>query len=219
MASCLLGNGRERKGTMFLRSDEMHYGRAVLTSKWHQAREAEPKDYDMNKADVRDLRKSTYKQIGTISDSLPDSTYTDHFTAKTLPPRQNGEAEKKTDHQIEKELGRSLHATVVMPVHSSAKYPHHYLTTHLDDYRPYGSYTSNIEALRRQKEEEDKARDAVNSAAVRRCLSQFADTTGPRRAGRNTWQDESGVYANSALKFSCHHYAPTYTLMPGGVKP
>ena len=29
------GVGRERKGTMFFRSDEMNYGRAVLNSNWY----------------------------------------------------------------------------------------------------------------------------------------------------------------------------------------
>lgn len=57
------------------------------------------------------------------------------------------------------------------------------------------------------------------SAAVKRCLSQFSDTTGHRRLGRNTWQDESGVYANGLLKSACPYYSRTYTLMPGGVRP
>jgi len=34
MASAIIGGGRERKGTMFLRSNEMNYGRAVLNSNW-----------------------------------------------------------------------------------------------------------------------------------------------------------------------------------------
>lgn len=38
------------------------------------------------------------------------------------------------------------------------------------------------------------------SAAYRRCISQFSDPDGSKRPGRNTWQDESGVYANSHLK-------------------
>lgn len=55
--------------------------------------------------------------------------------------------------------------------------------------------------------------------AVKRCLSQFTDTAGHRRSGRNTWQDESGVYANGLLKSACPYYSRTYTLMPGGVRP
>lgn len=31
----------------------------------------------------------------------------------------------------------------------------------------------------------------------RKCISQFSDADSYRREGRNTWLDESGVYANS----------------------
>jgi hypothetical protein len=54
----------ERKGSLTLRSDHMTYGRATLNSNWHQAREAEPKDYDIG-ADVnaRNLHKATYDRL------------------------------------------------------------------------------------------------------------------------------------------------------------
>ena len=38
------------------------------------------------------------------------------------------------------------------------------------------------------------------SAAYRKCHSQFTDTADYRRPGRNTWQDESGVYSNTHYK-------------------
>lgn len=38
--------------------------------------------------------------------------------------------------------------------------------------------------------------------ANKKCHSQFTDTVDYRRPGRNTWQDESGVYANSMFKLS-----------------
>lgn len=38
------------------------------------------------------------------------------------------------------------------------------------------------------------------SAAYRKCHSQFTDTSDYRRPGRNTWQDESGLYANTHYK-------------------
>ena len=42
----------------------------------HQAREAEPKNYDISNNAVRDLCKATYKRIGNVTDgSLPDTTY------------------------------------------------------------------------------------------------------------------------------------------------
>ena len=37
------------------------------------------------------------------------------------------------------------------------------------------------------------------SAAWRKCHSQFTDVDDYRRHGLNTWHDESGVYANSAI--------------------
>lgn len=208
---------------MFLRSDEMNYGRAVLNSNWHQAREAEPKDYDLSKAPVRDLRQSSYKQLGTVSNTLPNSTYVDGFTEKFEELRKANEQfpMKKTDRQVEKEMGRSLHARVFMPEHDTTKYPHHYVSTHIADYRAFnsGDSTDSLEMRMRKQREEEEATEAVDNVAVRRCISQFSDTTNHRRSGRNTWQDESGKYANSALKSASRHYAPTYTLMPGGVKP
>merc|ERR1712224_749988 len=71
----------EQKGSLFLRSDHMDYGRATLVSNWHQAREAEHKDnkvfnnnteqYD---AKTRNVQKSTYNRILNITDGkLPIS--------------------------------------------------------------------------------------------------------------------------------------------------
>lgn len=36
----------------------------------NQAREAEPKDYDINKAPMRDLGKATYHRIGNVTDGV-----------------------------------------------------------------------------------------------------------------------------------------------------
>ena len=41
---------------------------------------------------------------------------------------------------------------------------------------------------------------ADKSLALKKCHSQFTDTADYRRPGRNTWQDESGLYANSHFK-------------------
>ena len=42
----------------------------------HQAREAEPRDYDMNRNEQRDLCTATYERIGNVTDgSLPKTTY------------------------------------------------------------------------------------------------------------------------------------------------
>ena len=36
----------------------------------HQARESEPKDYDLSKHDERDLCKATYDRIGDVTDGV-----------------------------------------------------------------------------------------------------------------------------------------------------
>ena len=36
----------------------------------HQAREAEPKEYDINRSHERDLCKATYKRIGNVTDGV-----------------------------------------------------------------------------------------------------------------------------------------------------
>ena len=36
----------------------------------HQAREAEPKEYDINRAPERDLCKATYERIGNVTDGV-----------------------------------------------------------------------------------------------------------------------------------------------------
>ena len=36
----------------------------------HQAREAEPKDYNLNRNDTRDLSKATYSRIGNVTDGV-----------------------------------------------------------------------------------------------------------------------------------------------------
>jgi len=50
------------------------------------------------------------------------------------------------------------------------------------------------------------------SAAYRKTLSQFTDTSDYRRPGRNTWQDESGIYSNTHYKREV--FKPTETIPP-----
>ncbi|XP_064410687.1 cilia- and flagella-associated protein 95 [Latimeria chalumnae] len=39
------------------------------------------------------------------------------------------------------------------------------------------------------------------SAAYKKCYSQFTDICTSRKSGINTWQDESGIYPNSEIKW------------------
>lgn len=192
----------ERKGSLFLRSDHMNYGRATLNSNWHQAREAEPKDYDLNQHDERDLGKATYKRIGNVTDgNLPKTTYQE-FADQTKLKKDFTEREVRKpmvnldtlDHvDLEREIGAPKHGYgSVLPRHNP-DYNKHYLdSTHRSDFKPPNpNYVPVPEC---PPDFEDK------SAAYRKCHSQFTDTADYRRPGRNTWQDESGIYVNSHYK-------------------
>ena len=45
---------------------------------------------------------------------------------------------------------------------------------------------------------EEKEKDVTD--AYRKCHSQFTDVDDYRRHGRNTWHNETGLYANSDMK-------------------
>ena len=73
----------ERKGSLYLRSDCMHYSPKTLISDWHAEREAEPKDYNFYatfKTPAKDrkvhnmLHQATYKRIGNEKNRLPVRT-------------------------------------------------------------------------------------------------------------------------------------------------
>ncbi|XP_075787814.1 cilia- and flagella-associated protein 95 isoform X2 [Pelodiscus sinensis] len=71
----------ERKGTLTLRSRGLHYGRPTLVYRWHQNREAEPKDYDINEVPLgsKNLCQSTYSRFGTLDEAWI-TTYQDHLS-------------------------------------------------------------------------------------------------------------------------------------------
>ncbi|KAL3867642.1 hypothetical protein ACJMK2_040516 [Sinanodonta woodiana] len=192
----------ERKGSLTLRSDHMNYGRATLNSNWNQAREAEPKEYNISKGPIRDLCKSTYKRIGNVTDgSIPSTTYQDHASQTNLKKDFQEQVSRKPmvtletlEHtNIDRDTSTPKHGFgSVLPRHNP-EYNKYYLeTTHKADYKPPDAdYVPVPEKL---PEFPDL------SAAYRRCHSQFMDTADYRRPGRNTWQDESGVYANTHFK-------------------
>jgi len=85
-----------------------------------------------------------------------------------------------------------------LPRHHPEYNKHHLETTHRTDYKAPFPYTPA----------EEKPKDFPDySTAYKKCHSQFSDTADYRRDGRNTWQDESGMYANSHLKMQ----APVFT--------
>lgn len=64
-------------------------------------------------------------------------------------------------------------------------------TTYEVDYRNTYPYEPSSVIVTEDKDE---------SAAYRKCHSQFTDVADYRRHGRNTWHNESGTYANSETK-------------------
>lgn len=56
-------------------------------------------------------------------------------------------------------------------------------------------------------------RQAEETPDFRRRQSQFTDTADYRRAGRNTWQEESGVYLSPGSR-SGVHTRPTNPFLP-----
>ncbi|XP_043920300.1 protein C9orf135 homolog isoform X2 [Protopterus annectens] len=190
----------ERKGTLFLRSNHMSYNRGTLVSNWHQNREAEPKDYDatMCKPGKIDLHLCTYRRFGTATEDEWDTTTAGHMaqvqlkkdyemkeTHKSLLNQESFEMENfKRDTGCPKSgFGSPL------PEHSLEHNKRHLETTYKMHYvPPYPYVTSST------PEQPD------HPALYRKCHSQFTDTADYRRRGINTWQDESGIYANSEIK-------------------
>lgn len=200
----------ERKGSLFLRSDHMNYSRATKNSNWHQAREAEPKDYDLNKHPTRDLCKATYDRIGNVTDgTLPSTTY-QAFSEEVFLKKDFTEQEFKK-HMIDKDTCQHMQLDrdtgsakqgfgSILPHHKADYDKFHFETTHNTDYKSPFPYTPA---------EEKAAELEDHSTAYKRCHSQFTDTSDYRRQGRNTWQDESGMYANSHLKVQAPVYKKT----------
>uniref|UniRef100_A0A670ZYU0 Cilia and flagella associated protein 95 n=1 Tax=Pseudonaja textilis TaxID=8673 RepID=A0A670ZYU0_PSETE len=90
----------------------------------------------------------------------------------------------------------------VLPRHPPEKFKMFMDTSYRSDYVPPYDYIPYVTP------------DTSGYSVVhRKCHSQFTDTADYRRHGINTWQDESGVYANTDLKqkvFPVTNPIPTY---------
>uniref|UniRef100_A0A803J2I8 Uncharacterized protein n=1 Tax=Xenopus tropicalis TaxID=8364 RepID=A0A803J2I8_XENTR len=164
---------------------------------WHQNREAEPKDYDLATLPVgkKNLCQSTYRSLGkveisdwktTTEDQLSQVQLKKDYEARDVPKSMVNEntidvvANRQTDHS---------QRGYVLPQHDKDHGKMHLKTTYYIDYSfPFQPTTI------------PDVRDC--SAAYKKCHSQFTDTADYRRHGRNTWQDESGIYANHQIKHS-----------------
>jgi len=197
----------EPKGSLSLRCDHMDYGRATLISNWHQAREAEPKDHNIHnktKYDAknnRSLHQSTYNRILDVTDGrFPISTSRDHMDQIKL--RKDFEEkisrqpmiDQPSFHHTDKERNTGTPDRgfgSILPRHPPTHNKRYLDTTYRVDYQDTCPYEVKLP---------EPIVETDNSAAVKKCHSQFTDVADYRRHGRNTWHDESGQYANRELK-------------------
>ncbi|XP_044302497.1 protein C9orf135 homolog [Varanus komodoensis] len=189
----------QRKGALTLRSHTAYYGRPTLVYRWYYNREAEPKDYDIHQIPLgsKNLCRSTYWRLGTMDEKWV-TTSQDHLSQ---PYRIKEYRELEIQKPLLNEenfdiavLGREtgLPETgfgAVLPCHSPDHFKMFLDTTYQTDYVPPYDYVPYVTP------------DTVGYSVVhRKCHSQFTDTADYRRHGINTWQDESGIYANADLK-------------------
>ncbi|KAK6493010.1 protein C9orf135-like protein [Huso huso] len=189
----------ERKGSLLLRSDHMDYSRPILVSNWHKNREAEPKDYDvtLHPTGEKDLHQSTYKHFANALAYSWDTTTKDlqsqfhlkkYYKVKETPkPMLNADNFHMANFNRET-CWPKTGFEAVLPSHHPDHCKIDMTTTYSIEYQsPYYCRTPPPEP-------------PDYSRAYKRCHSQFTDTADCRRNGRNTWQDESGVYANRGIK-------------------
>ncbi|XP_048360009.1 protein CFAP95 isoform X2 [Sphaerodactylus townsendi] len=166
----------QRRGALTLRSNFAHYGRPTFVYLWHQNREAEPKDYDIHEipSGSKNLCRSTYWRLGTINEKWK-TTYQDYmsqpFRLKEFKELNIKKPLLDEDNFEDAVISRFLDTIYQRDYVAPYDYTT-YVTAHLGGY----------------------------SVIHRKCHSQFTDTADYRRHGINTWQDESGIYANSDLR-------------------
>ncbi|XP_078070152.1 cilia- and flagella-associated protein 95-like [Mustelus asterias] len=189
----------DRKGSLTLRSNHRTYGRPVLVLNWYQHREAEPKDYDVDalpEGYQKNLHRSTYRRFRSYPEgdwSTTSETFMSQINLKD--DYQVRDKKPLMDHKsVVKDLFQrtagclDTKANVALPRHPPDHSKMYLETTYHDDYMSPRSFVPAPDEA--AKEDGD----------YRRCHSQFADTDDYRRHGRNTWLNESGIYANSELK-------------------
>lgn len=198
----------ERPGTLTMRGGPMNYSRVVLNSNWHQARESEPKDFDVSTAPVRNLKRATYNRLASVTDGMfPPTTYQDYCKQSELKDDYSEKEFKKcmvntsTFHHLSldsRDTGKPEKGYgSVLPHHHPDHDAFRSKTTYNHDYcapYPYEAVESNTSV--------QGEKFADNTIANKKCHSQFTDTADYRRPGQNTWQDESGVYGNSMQKLT-----------------
>ena len=142
----------ERKGSLYLRSNNMQYSKNTLNSDWDSRREADPKDFDIvksfgKKSFKNNLHFSTYSRIGTENNRLPITTAQDgNKQAYDLKPRFTPKAKRKlmvNKHNfgtvnLDEPNRTGPEFKKILPKHKSDHRAQHLNTTNRLDYRrPY----------------------------------------------------------------------------------
>lgn len=195
MERFVVPNYIETKGSLFLRSNaNSKYAEPVLTNSWHIANQANPKDYDINQPNGN-LLSSTYNHLGS-DQNQPQFKSTTHAALEQREQLGHDYEEQSTvKKMVDKKSYRNCNmregsaAESVLPKHPPGYDQMHLESTHRTDYQPPYPFTS-----------QPPKPVADNTAAYRKCVSQFTDVDTWKRDGRNTFHDESGVYANETAK-------------------
>ncbi|XP_036382698.1 protein C9orf135-like [Megalops cyprinoides] len=175
----------------------MHYSKATLVSNWHRTREAEPKDYDLTACPEgeKSLHRSTYKHFGTCTNTGWTTTTEDQLSHWNL--QRQHEVMNTRRSMVQTDLFQSVVLdretmrpktgyNAVLPRHRTGHNQMDLRTTYgLDYLSPHVYSKKEIKVMQDQPD---------GAAMFRKRVSQFTDTADYHRSGRNTWQDESGVY-------------------------
>ncbi|XP_010901690.1 protein C9orf135 isoform X2 [Esox lucius] len=176
----------------------MYYSRPTLISNWHYNREAEPKDYDYKACPEgkKKLSKSTYKHFGTYMDDVWRTTTESQMSQCLLKnkyePKQMVEAEHFQSAVFDRRTVRDTAGHVIdvtntiLPRHRPGHNQVEFYSTYALEYQTPWDYRKETSTMKSPTD---------SSPDYRKPRSQFTDTADYRRVGRNTWQDESGVYS------------------------
>uniref|UniRef100_A0AAY5K9I4 Uncharacterized protein n=1 Tax=Esox lucius TaxID=8010 RepID=A0AAY5K9I4_ESOLU len=185
----------------------MYYSRPTLISNWHYNREAEPKDYDYKACPEgkKKLSKSTYKHFGTYMDDVWRTTTESQMSQCLLKnkyePKQMVEAEHFQSAVFDRRTVRDTAGHVIdvtntiLPRHRPGHNQVVLLHICIGVPDPMGLQERDVLEETSQMTLSTMKSPTDSSPDYRKPRSQFTDTADYRRVGRNTWQDESGVYS------------------------
>lgn len=208
----LPSTGYDRAGSLSLKASfPMEYSRGILSNKWHQKREAEPRDHELwsTKGSKPTLHQSTYNHLqqNIPSTACSNETETRFKLEETLrimaqEAKSRDMPKKMIDEQNKERLEANLEAYANLnqatPAHKSGHDKFHSETTYHKDYvHPYPELLNQKSELTKNKEFENSV---DNSFCFRRMISQFSDIDSAKRDGINTFHVQHGEYPNQHVK-------------------